>query len=1070
MRGCGNVGRIGAREARRRARHGMIWIAPALVTSALALAGCHTTKGVILVGQPEVFTRERLIEARFEDYEWLRGKLDDADEAVSFQGFVDQRILDITIAKVEAEYGMDLPGGGTPTAQSAAPGGETTTTGETTTANGDAGGGSSDDDAGSSGSTQPLLRTQTDPLAGKTAPKGTDAEKTKARLTRVDQLNDQLAYRSAVRGAMRQTMVDDSHDLTGGMLYDLKFDVTIQPGDNSQRNAIVLFKIKPPKSGYIDCDDCGSGDDDMPARSDRSDLYRIKIFEYNKWVRSVASEMNVVSLELQRKLDRGTLSATDTPWLVRAVKAMDDAIDRLSSFSNPSRIGFGLSLKTLEQTEQTASQEAIDARRIAAATRTSATMQTAHDKQQAANLAADAVRTANLVKPISSAYNLSAAPTQDELDTVSAFMRDATQLLIRPDEEQYRRAGTQVRDALKLALALGVFEFYSQRLEYYHREVSAPPIPFLDFTESPRLHDGFWYLTVAPGGEDALCRLNVALLSIENRYQRKLAIVVDTQPKEYAQNISDVGAGRYILNFLAAFQGNVSSNLTFGAEYERFLDEQIMLQAVKRRALAIGFNNSNDQFGYILGPQFEIEKKNTLFQKRIEPAFKHRATRYTVGATLIAPAWMPSVEMEYWTCWVDAAGRVVKLPSSGTGTVSGAGKVAFPLTMDYRALTRAVMFGQDVEPFQPSIHDIAWSRTQQGAPTYSLKAGEPGEVLVHGRELWRNPQVFVGSQRANRVTVLADMHSLHARFEEITWTGGKLDRDVPADLTVVTSYGFATLDKAVRIAAPEEKKPPAPPQLTVAAVWTVKDAANVVEIPFKMIEPLPTRHGGVELHIRDADTITGFVPVKADQSPARPDEVVFRISDVTRQSAPIPVLLGQSRSLETRVMLRANPAADPVEVKVAPRARLAYFSSAAEQMVEVLDVAHAGTVTIKADRTVSPAVARLRFPQCVPMPLFDQYVPAFTKAVAEGKVDLVLVPKSTANGAQTRTIRVGSLDPVTREMRIDLAGALTGLSEVVGGNADENGETVVTLSLSIGGGDVPGLTATEWKIKREKKQ
>ena len=40
------------------------------------IGGCTASKGTVLVGQPEVFTRERLIDGRYEDHEWLRGKLE----------------------------------------------------------------------------------------------------------------------------------------------------------------------------------------------------------------------------------------------------------------------------------------------------------------------------------------------------------------------------------------------------------------------------------------------------------------------------------------------------------------------------------------------------------------------------------------------------------------------------------------------------------------------------------------------------------------------------------------------------------------------------------------------------------------------------------------------------------------------------------------------------------------------------------------------------------------------------------------------------------------------------------
>lgn len=308
-----------------------------LVLCACLISGCTGTRGTVLVGQPEVFTRERLIDGRYEDYEWLRGKLKNADDAVGFQGFVDETILDITIAKIEAEYKMDLPDGKAepPAGKQDAPGGSATSATTTTDQTGQ---NKADEPSGSSAvsvASEPLSR-KAGNITSKKVPSGKQASKTEAELPKIDQLNDQLAYRSAVRAAMRQSMVDDSHDLTGGMLYDLKFDVAIVPGDDSRRNAVVLFTIDKDRDrddknnqrtkGAKDEEDskgkkCASNARENKVQENREgkkcpeeETELIKRHEYIKWAGSVEQEINELSLSLQQKLLRGTLSSTDTRW------------------------------------------------------------------------------------------------------------------------------------------------------------------------------------------------------------------------------------------------------------------------------------------------------------------------------------------------------------------------------------------------------------------------------------------------------------------------------------------------------------------------------------------------------------------------------------------------------------------------------------------------------------------------------------------------------------------------------------------------------------------------------------
>jgi hypothetical protein len=369
------------------------------------------------------------------------------------------------------------------------------------------------------------------------------------------------------------------------------------------------------------------------------------------------------------------------------------------------------------------------------------------------------------------------------------------------------------------------------------------------------------------------------------------------------------------------------------------------------------------------------------------------------------------------------------------------------------------MYGASLESLEPTLYDTAlFSATvvnviEEPKPTYTLTAGQEGELLIRGTELWRNPQVFVGSQRADQVTVLANMDSLHAQFRKVKWPSGPKE-----NLTVITSYGTAVLDNAIEI-LPPEKKSKQPALVLDEQGWTLKDKAdNFFDIAFKVIEPLPESYAGLRIDVREAATITGFEVMKNVKiRRPNPDEIVFPI-DVDEQVEN--GLFNKTKALEVRPMLKLRPDAEFEPIRLGERKHLVYFNSDTDQKIQVLGV-DANTVTINAEGSVTPSLAKLKLPDNVSLQLFEQYVPDFIAAAKQGEVKLVLTPK----GGSPCDITCSKLDGDT--MEVNLEAAMEKLSKAIGGKQDEAGETDVTLTLNVG--DKPELTITEWKLERKKK-
>lgn len=171
--------------------------------------------GAIIVAEPTVYTRERLVNDRFQQDHWLQKRLENTD-AMEEKGLFDTvQSLSSTRSRSEVGSAVTVQVGSGSAAKSA-----------------DAGQGTPlpQDGAGNVPSSQP------DKIALGVSP--------------IDRFHDLNAYRDEVRQELMRTELDDSHDIEGNTLVRLDFNVSVVPTVRDTDSALVVVnahQVKSPK-------------------------------------------------------------------------------------------------------------------------------------------------------------------------------------------------------------------------------------------------------------------------------------------------------------------------------------------------------------------------------------------------------------------------------------------------------------------------------------------------------------------------------------------------------------------------------------------------------------------------------------------------------------------------------------------------------------------------------------------------------------------------------------------------------------------------------------------------------
>ncbi len=185
---------------------------------------------------------------------------------------------------------------------------------------------------------------------------------------------------------------------------------------------------------------------------------------------------------------------------------------------------------------------------------------------------------------------------------------------------------------------------------------------------------------------------------------------------------------------------------------------------------AIGFTDAESEKSIDLGWVVDVGRSGAPFQR-------------SQFALVSVPAWASRLQVSVETGWLDSASE-----EKATTTKS----YSVPIPPDYEAFD-SFIGGQEAVR-RPQINNELMD------DNITLVACRHAAILIPGLRLWRSAMVTVGSERADRITVLPNMRGIVAEFTKLNRAAAVGD----ATLRVWTSEGVDSLPGKVTVDPPAD--------------------------------------------------------------------------------------------------------------------------------------------------------------------------------------------------------------------------------------------------------------------------
>lgn len=446
-------------------------------------------------------------------------------------------------------------------------------------------------------------------------------------------------------------------------------------------------------------------------------------------------------------------------------------------------------------------------------------------------------------------------------------------------------------------------------------------------------------------------------------------------PSETVQRLSELGSNRtakeLVLGLAAALPGGGASTAMQG-----ITANDALYQAIRRQPLVVGYgeisSNKESRVGWLLGPAFRLSADG----KKV--SFRHSVKQQALTAMLSVPSWMTSMPVCVRTFWIKEDGtRYAPSPiqaqektATGTRTEGSLGSKTIEtlankaglvtkdalLTVrnkqtevaDSKLLTTDSDWCADGKAVSISLPNKGASLlaafnqgTGVGGPVVSevqdiiLEEGSRAELLITGDHLWRGTEVYIGGQKADRISLTPNMRGVQAVFEHVSAPRGSVVKSGKVDLTIFTSNGKAHFGTAKVLGATDALSPlivvAAAPRVivsepyafefgfplqnfsSVTAFLTDPDAQGAATIPVAIQLAEDGRRASVKFpeHTAYKHGIVVNVNVSVVDAPNRPPRnAVIRkgVRYFSKEPVVSASVIGKANQLKTEILLKFESA------------------------------------------------------------------------------------------------------------------------------------------------------------------
>ena len=516
-----------------------------------------------------------------------------------------------------------------------------------------------------------------------------------------EHFEDLNAYRTRLRHRQNEVRLDDAHDANGHTLYRLQFTATVLPGKIKEKYAVLDMEIKPTKV----------------SEKQISELYE-------NWLVQLAHRHYRFSISYAA----GERSLEYYDWMTRSTQLVSSGVvgrfvDRIKLKDSNEEIPIFIYTYPCDN-------ELI-----------SSTMKS---------------------NPKSYFTTTTKKIESPSVNSVRTFL-----MLVKDDGGDWRLTPFDVGERLRLI---------DKRLK--------PPIDSLGST--------FIYNTQKIASARAEpCRVPEEFKKkvTNNGYWAGTARTYQVQPTGRVQRISSIASAANSMQVAFSLAALLpTSGISLDTGFAAAKTAVGMAEAIERTPLVIGYVDRqkivsdsskkpvNARFGYIFGPKVVLNTEANQLE------YQHPAKSHAVFADITVPAWWESIDLDVHSVWAENWHESTKVLNSSSSDSRQIRVRLRPGISKSNSLTNFIL---GTNPDKPRITNVYPSKVSA-----CQSPGSNNDIVftVEGINLWREPRAYLRGQRHKSIRVLPDMGGLEVVFNLANLPVNP-DREPEDKITIWTGLG-----------------------------------------------------------------------------------------------------------------------------------------------------------------------------------------------------------------------------------------------------------------------------------------